>query len=226
MAGRSQDLEKEEAVEGYSRGSTDSSSSSAHEGSPRFAPLKETLSRVSGRSHSGGRRSENQAVNDVGDARDSLAVEGQVSHAIQGEVTRTRTATSLGSQGGRLPEFEVVFEEDDPENPQNWSAWYKGWVIFGLSYSTWVVVFYSTNYTAAIPGLMVEFGFPTPTIPTLGVTTYLIGMAVGSLIVAPMSELFGRKVVYVVCMTIFTILVLPCALAQSLATIIVVRFFG
>jgi hypothetical protein len=34
----------------------------------------------------------------------------------------TRTRTSLASVASRLPEFEVTFEPDDPENPKNWLA--------------------------------------------------------------------------------------------------------
>ncbi|KAK7698243.1 hypothetical protein SLS64_012709 [Diaporthe eres] len=135
------------------------------------------------------------------------------------------TATSAWS---RPPDFEVSFDADrrDPLNPREWSAWYQGWVIFAVSYSTWVVVLYSTSYTATLPGLMAEFGERDATVVTLGVTTYLLGLACGSLVVAPMSELFGRRPVYLVCMSVSALLVLPCALATSLAEIIVVRFFG
>jgi MFS family permease len=58
------------------------------------------------------------------------------------------------------------------------------------------------------------------------VTTYLLGLAVGSLILAPISETYGRKPVYAVAMIIFSLLVIPCARATSMAEIIAVRFFG
>jgi MFS family permease len=89
-----------------------------------------------------------------------------------------------------------------------------------------VVVLYSTSYTATISGLKDEFGVQSTTVVTLGLTTYLLGFAVGSLLVAPASELWGRQPVYVVCMIIFTLLVIPACVATSLAEIIVVRFFG
>lgn len=149
----------------------------------------------------------------------------------QEHVSRVRTgATSAtaASAWSRPPDFEVAFDADarDPSNPREWSPWYQGWVIFAVSYSTWVVVLYSTSYTATLPGLMAEFGVGEPTVATLGVTTYLLGLACGSLVVAPMSELFGRRPVYLVCLAVSALLVLPCALATSLAEIIVVRFFG
>lgn len=141
------------------------------------------------------------------------------------EITHIRTTTSIGSSASRPPDFEVVFEDNDNCDPKQWSLWYRSWVTVSISFTTWVVVFYSTAYTAAIPGLMNEFGVRNPTIITLGVTTYLLGLAVGSLLVAPASELYGRRPVYIICMTCFTLLVIPCCVATSLTEIIVVRFF-
>lgn len=149
----------------------------------------------------------------------------------QDHVSRIRTGatnTTATSAWSRPPDFEVTFDADgrDPANPREWSRWYQGWVILAVSYSTWVVVLYSTSYTATLPGLKAEFHQPDNTVVTLGVTTYLLGLATGSLVVAPMSELFGRRPVYLVCMLASALLVLPCALATSLVEIIVVRFFG
>ncbi len=87
-------------------------------------------------------------------------------------------------------------------------------------------VLYSTSYTSAVPEMMSEFKIPDETVATLGLTTYLLGLAVGCVILAPLSEMYGRKPVYVGSMLVFTLLVLPCALATSLEMILVVRFFG
>ncbi|KAI1459710.1 polyamine transporter 3 [Annulohypoxylon moriforme] len=141
------------------------------------------------------------------------------------EVARIQTTTSIGSSASRPPDFEVVFDDDDPENPRNWSSWYRAMIVFSISFTSWVVVFYSTSYSAAIPGLVDEFGVST-TVATLGITTYLLGLAAGSLLVAPVSELYGRRPVYISCMICFTLLVIPCCVATSLTEIIVVRFFG
>jgi MFS transporter len=153
-------------------------------------------------------------------------LETEAEHAARAPITYTRTGgTSICSAASRPPDFEVVFEQDDPENPKNWPLWYRAWTIFVLSFSTWIVVLYSTSYTASIPGLVTEFGVSTP-VATLGVTTYLLGLAVGSLVVAPMSELYGRQKVYLACMVLSTLLIIPCGLADSLAAIVAVRFLG
>jgi MFS family permease len=131
----------------------------------------------------------------------------------------------MSSVASRPPEYEVYFETNDPENPQNWSMFYRAWTLGVVSFATWLVVLYSTSYTAFVPGLMEEFG-SSETVATLGVTTYLLGLAVGSLILAPLSEVYGRQPVYILCMSIWAILIIPCAIGPSLTALIVVRFFG
>lgn len=145
--------------------------------------------------------------------------------------TRMRTAATAQtstSTWSRPPDFEVTFDSEnlDPSNPREWPFWYRMWTIFNVSYGTWVIVLYSTSYTATTTGLEEEFNEPSKTIITLGVTTYLMGLATGSLVCAPLSELFGRRPLYLICLTISALLIIPCAMATSLPEIIIVRFFG
>lgn len=85
---------------------------------------------------------------------------------------------------------------------------------------------YSTAFASGIPGMMESFGISDQTVVVMGITTYLFGLAVGSVVLAPLSEMYGRKPIYVISMALFMILVLPCGLAQNLQTILIVRFFG
>ena len=146
-------------------------------------------------------------------------------HPHHNPLSRAHTGTT--SIASRPPDHEVVFgAPDGPSDPRTWSLRRRAWVIFCVSFSTWVVVLYSTSYTAGMPGVMAEFGVSDEAVATLGVTTYLLGLAVGSLIVAPMSELYGRRPVYISCLACFCLMVIPTAMATILAEILVVRFFG
>ncbi|KAK4100339.1 MFS general substrate transporter, partial [Parathielavia hyrcaniae] len=139
----------------------------------------------------------------------------------------TATGTSVTSSASRPPDYEVTLDPTDPENPRNWPLWYRAYTVLAVSYATWVVVLYSTSYTAAMPGIMAEFGVADrPALATLGLTSYLLGLAAGSVVVAPMSELYGRRVVYLVCMAVFVLLIVPCGLAGSLGVMVGVRFIG
>ncbi|MCJ1362806.1 hypothetical protein MMC16_001912 [Acarospora aff. strigata] len=139
----------------------------------------------------------------------------------------SRKATSIGTTGTSDPNYEIDWEdENDTDNPRNWPLWYKGVTIGFISWSTWVVVLYSTSYTAGLSNMMVDFKITTEPLVALGITTYLLGLAVGSVILAPVSEIYGRRPVYIVSMFLFMVLVIPCGLATSLAEVLIVRFFG
>lgn len=144
-----------------------------------------------------------------------------------GEDVLSRNATSVRTTGTNNPDFEVDWDdENDPTNPKNWPTWYKGLAVGFISWSTWVVVVYSTSYTAGILEMMRDFNISSEPVVTLGVTTYLVGLAVGSVIVAPLSEMYGRRPVYMMCMFIFMVLIIPCGIGSSLTEVLVVRFFG
>lgn len=204
--------------------SSSSLSSSSDTESPQLEAIKTSHTNRSRRSIASQRL-------DVNDPYENLEhcitpdVETEAERMAREPITYTRTGTSIGSTASRPPEFEVYFEENDPENPRNWPLWYRCWCIFCVSFATWVATLYSTSYTSSTPGLIEDFG-STTTIVTLGMTTYLLGLAAGSLVVAPLSELYGRQIVYIVCLCLWAILIVPCGLAQSLTTIIVVRFIG
>lgn len=84
----------------------------------------------------------------------------------------------------------------------------------------------STAYVTTIPGVMADFGITDRTVPVLGVTTYLFGLAVGPLILAPLGETFGRRPVYAVTLFLFAVLLIPSAVAKNIATILATRFLA
>ena len=65
-----------------------------------------------------------------------IAITPCVSYSHNG-VPLERKITSVRTNATSDPRFEVDFEEDDPENPRNWPVWYKGMVIFAMSWTTW-----------------------------------------------------------------------------------------
>ncbi|KAK6001291.1 hypothetical protein QM012_002622 [Aureobasidium pullulans] len=138
----------------------------------------------------------------------------------------TATGATLGSVAtANDPNFEVDWTEDDPENPRNWSMAYKSLVVFAMSYATTVTVLFSTSYTVTVGKLEQVFDVDH-LVALLGLTTYLIGMAAGSTVLAPLSEMYGRRPVYIFSTAIFVLLILPCALAKNIESLLIPRFFG
>lgn len=176
-----------------------------HAGAGREDRLKPQLSRqISRRSYASG-------------------AEGYVD--ITDGLRRTKSGATLTTTQTSDPAFEVEWEEGEDGNPKEWPFWYKSLVIFAMSYGTSCVVLYSTSYTSSIPGLQSTFGI-SDTTGILGVTTYLLGMATGSVILAPLSEMYGRRPIYIIAVFMFVVLILPCALAPNIEAILVTRFFG
>ena len=65
----------------------------------------------------------------------------------------------------------------------------------------------------------------------VGATTgYVVLLGIGPMILAPLSETFGRRNLYMSCFTIFTLLQVPTALSPNIECLIVARtlagFFG
>ena len=51
------------------------------------------------------------------------------------------------------------------------------------------------------------------------------GRRVGPLLLAPLSEFYGRRIIYLASFSLVFIFIIPCAVAQNIQTILVTRFF-
>lgn len=125
-----------------------------------------------------------------------------------------------------VPEFCVAFTKNDPENAQNWSKWYQGYAVVAITYSAWATVLYSTCYSSGIPDMMADLNIASETVANLGISLYLLGWSIGSLLLAPLGETVGRRPVYIAALSVFIGLVPAAALANSFAVILVVRVLG
>lgn len=80
-------------------------------------------------------------------------------------------------------------------------------------------------FAPGVPEVMSNFGSSSRTLASFVVSVYLIGFAFGPLLIAPLSEIYGRVMVYHVANVGFVIFCVACALAPSLDALIVFRFF-
>ncbi|KAF5026579.1 hypothetical protein F66182_1304 [Fusarium sp. NRRL 66182] len=115
---------------------------------------------------------------------------------------------------------------DDPENPQNWSAG-KKWVnIVLLSFMTFLTPFASSMFAPGIPQVMKDFGVDSTYLASFVVSVYVLGYAFGPLFIAPMSELYGRKALYLVTSFLFLLFSLMCAWSTSIWILTLGRFLA
>jgi MFS family permease len=84
------------------------------------------------------------------------------------------------------------------------------------------VAFNSSVITARIEGVSESFNV-SEEVSLLTITVFVIGFGVGPMAFAPLSELFGRKIVYVVTLSIACIFIIPQAVAGNITTLLVCR---
>lgn len=75
-------------------------------------------------------------------------------------------------------------------------------------------------------GLARDFHITSSTVTTLTVSIYLCGFAIGPMFIAPLSELYGRLIIYHTCNAIYIGFIIGCALATNTGMFIAFRFLA
>ncbi|KAK4686917.1 hypothetical protein P7C73_g3195, partial [Tremellales sp. Uapishka_1] len=121
--------------------------------------------------------------------------------------------------------YLVDWMPKDQEDPQKWAAWYKWTTIFIVSIATLAVALASSAYSGGIVEQIEEF-HSNEELMTAGVSLFVVGFAAGPLLWAPLSEIFGRRPVYIISYIFLTIWCAAGAGAQSVAQVLVFRFLA
>jgi len=74
--------------------------------------------------------------------------------------------------------------------------------------------------------VMKEFDSTNETLASFITTAFLMGYASGPIILAPLSELYGRAIIYQTCAVFFFIFNIGCALANNLGALITFRLLA
>ncbi|KAI1735707.1 major facilitator superfamily domain-containing protein [Xylaria scruposa] len=114
----------------------------------------------------------------------------------------------------------------DYGNPRNWSAARKWRNVILVSLQALLPPMASVILTTASMTVAQDFGVAqgdayTPTLPT---ALFVLGFGFGPLYLAPLSEIYGRRIIFLVCFALFTILNAACAVAPNMASLSVFRF--
>ncbi|RDW93826.1 MFS general substrate transporter [Aspergillus mulundensis] len=109
-------------------------------------------------------------------------------------------------------------------SPLTWSRVRKHTIIALSCLCSTVVCYAAGAYDAALESFTTQWDV-TRTVVTLGITTFTVGFGIAPMILAPFSELNGRKPVFVVTGIIFFVAQLGCALTTSFPGLLVARLF-
>jgi MFS family permease len=116
----------------------------------------------------------------------------------------------------------------DPENPYNWPLRQKWTLTYLAAFATFITMMNGTIITVAHAAINEEFGISDENFPHSywPVTSWAVGGGCFSLLILPLMEEFGVRWVFLLAYVAFVCFVIPQALAQNFATLIVTRFFA
>ncbi|KAJ5948873.1 MFS multidrug transporter [Penicillium verhagenii] len=124
------------------------------------------------------------------------------------------------------PTVLVDFDgNDDPYRPMNWP--FRKKVITTLLYglTTCWITFASAIYSAGLEQISEEFQVSTE-VAASGISLIVFGFGLGSLIWAPLSEVYGRKWVVILPYFIAACFSFGTATAKDIQTVLITRFFA
>jgi multidrug resistance protein len=120
--------------------------------------------------------------------------------------------------------FEVGWDgEHDSMNPRNLNTARKWAVVLTLALGSLCVTCTSSLYTTTYDQMDAEFG-NSRIVATLGLSLFVFGLGLSPMVLAPLSEFYGRRPIYVWSYIFFTIWLIPCAVGQNIQTMLIARF--
>lgn len=117
------------------------------------------------------------------------------------------------------------FRPGDPDNPRNWPSWRKWSIVLILIPIDFNVSWGASGFSPAMTKFMEDMHV-SEEVATLGLSLYVLGLALGPLSQAPLSEYFGRSPLYIGSFFAYALFHMATALAPNLAGFLVLRFLA
>lgn len=159
------------------------------------------------------------SINEQGTTNDVSLTEKPSTPHIQ-QVEGQNAFYTLHKDGTKILTFGG---ESDMENPRNWSKSQKWYLTFLCSYINVLVASQASVYATGQSQVEKEFGIGEE-LAIGGLSLYVLGFAIGPMIFAPLSESFGRRMIYIVCWFLFVVLQFGVAFAPNIPVLFVFRF--
>lgn len=112
----------------------------------------------------------------------------------------------------------------DMDNPHNWSTKKKWYTVMVAAFLCLVVTMGSSLYVSSVPELVIEYNI-NQTLALSGLTFYLLGLS--TVIGAPLSEVFGRKPIYLISLPLSMLFTMCVGLSNGhMGVILPMRFLS
>lgn len=114
---------------------------------------------------------------------------------------------------------------DDPENPQNWSLLKRCMHVFPIAFLAFAVTASSSIITPSTPEIAEHFHV-SRTAAILSLSLFVLGLGIGPALAAPISETFGRSVVYKGSGPIYMLFILGAGFSKTFGGFLVCRLLA
>lgn len=140
-------------------------------------------------------------------------------------ITPEVEAWKYAGSGTEEDPYAVTWIDHDPRNPLLYPAATKWAIAILVGLHTLTVSFVSSAYTGGAEGVMRDFHV-NEVIFTLGLSLFVLGFALGPLLWAPFSELYGRQPIFIITFGALAAFTAGAAGSQNIATLVILRFFA
>ncbi|KAF5853300.1 hypothetical protein GGP41_001911 [Bipolaris sorokiniana] len=121
--------------------------------------------------------------------------------------------------------YVITWLPNDPCDPMNIPISIKWTITAIIAMMTLAVSFASSAYSGGIREIQTEFGV-SQIVATLGIAFFVLGFAIGPLVWAPLSEIYGRRYITVGSAFLLAAFSAASAASQNMTTLAVTRFLG
>ncbi|KAI5834714.1 MFS general substrate transporter [Schizophyllum commune Tattone D] len=153
-----------------------------------------------------------------------------------GDVGGLQRIVSRARSGSPLPDESVEKKErmsdddweDDPANPRNWGSG-KKWTAVGIVRLVRLLFIPPLTSSMMAPGMQeiaLKYGITNSTVLALTLSIFLLALAIGPLVLGPLSEIYGRTWVLHIANLVSLAFNLGCAFAPATGSFIGLRFLS
>ncbi|KAJ5084177.1 hypothetical protein NUU61_008756 [Penicillium alfredii] len=115
---------------------------------------------------------------------------------------------------------------DDPEKPINWPRSKKNQILGAVCLMRFTTPLASSMMAPTMLQIEKEFAGTSPMLINFTVSIYIIGFGIGPLLLAPLSEIYGRNNIYHGGNVLFTICTACCGLSPNATSLLIFRLLA
>ncbi|KAG4417203.1 hypothetical protein IFR04_009652 [Cadophora malorum] len=145
------------------------------------------------------------------------------------EITPPDLANGDLERGKKDPQASPVVLDwdgpDDPENPMNWPRCKRRFHVVPPAVISFAATLGSSIYTPAFPDIMEKWNVSS-TVALLPLTLYVLALGFGPVLAAPLSETYGRHIVYLTSAPLGALFTMGTGFSQNIETLCILRFFS